>query len=246
VWEAGLGPPLVLFHGWGLSGRPYRPVVSALAARGYRALAPSLAVMERPWSLDGLAGLAASVVTGTEAAPAAVVGHSFGGAVALRMTCDFPELVSSLVLVNTLGVSPGRRALVRAAFPGPHWRIGAQGATAAALLGSAIRQGGWGSLSGAARWVLSASLEEEMEVLRSRRVPTAVLWAPGDTLLPRWIGERAAELLGASFEPIEAGGGWPGPRGPDHDWPLRGPEFFAERVHTTLSTLGRRSPRRAG
>src|SRR6266516_5615736 len=98
VWEAGDGVPLVLLHGWGLSGRPYRPVLSALAARGYRAIAPSLSVMEPPWSLFGLAETTAWLAVTMDAAPAVLVGHSFGGAVAVQTACDVPDLVSSLVL----------------------------------------------------------------------------------------------------------------------------------------------------
>src|SRR5438309_3215266 len=130
VWVAGEGPPVVLLHGWGLSGRPYRTVVSELASRGHRALAPSLAVMDPPWSLTGLAEVVAGVLDSLDAIPAALVGHSFGGAVALRVASDFPQLASSLVLVNALGVSPGRRRLLRTVVPGSHWRVGGAPGTA--------------------------------------------------------------------------------------------------------------------
>src|SRR5437588_2603547 len=234
VWAAGEGPPVVLFHGWGLSGRAYGPVLRALAGRGYRAIAPSLAVIDPPWTLAGLAEVAADLVGAVDAAPATILGHSFGGALAIRVAADFPDLASKLVLVNALGVSPGRRALVRTVVPGRHWRIGLQRSTAAALIGTVARGGGWGSLSGAARWVLSNSLEEEMERLRERRVHSAVLWGVGDALLPKWIGERAAELLGGSFEAVSGEDGWPERRPPDHDWPLRGPDVFAGLVAGTV------------
>src|SRR5437763_8387267 len=106
VWTAGEGPPVVLFHGWGLSGRPYGPVLRALAERGFRGVAPSLAVLPAPWTLTGLAEVTADVLTAADAVPATFVGHSFGGAVALRTAADFPDLATSLVLVNSLGVSP--------------------------------------------------------------------------------------------------------------------------------------------
>jgi pimeloyl-ACP methyl ester carboxylesterase len=234
---------VVLLHGWGLSGRPYAPVVRALAERGYRAIAPSLAVMRSPWSLDGLAEVAADLLMSLDAAPASLVGHSFGGVVALRAATDFPGLASGLVLVNSLGVSPGRRSLMRTVVPGRHWRVGMQRSTAAALLGSVTRDGGWSSLAGAARWVLSQSLEQELAAIRDMGLPTSVLWGEGDTLLPRRIGERAAELLGCPLRPVGRGDGWPGKRPPDHDWPLRAPSYFADRLTETLVEL-RRPPRR--
>ena len=237
VHVAGDGPPLVILHGWGLSSRPYRDVLTAVAGHGYRAMAPSLSVMEPPWSLQGLAEITSTVLAQMDALPATFVGHSFGGAVAIQLTVDFPELVERLVLVNSLGVSPGRAALVRTVVPGRHWRIGMRRDTAAALLGSATAGGGWSSLSGAARWVLSSTLEPELERIREAGMPSAVLWAEGDTLLPMRIGRRASELLGASFEPIVAGDGWPGKRPPDHDWPLVGPGFFADELADKLTEL---------
>src|SRR5207245_10765982 len=106
VWIAGGGPPVVLFHGWGLSGRPYGRILRALEQRGYRGIAPSLAVMKPPWTLEALAEVAANILGSLDAVPAAFVGHSFGGALAIRTVADHPEAASSLVLVNSLGVSP--------------------------------------------------------------------------------------------------------------------------------------------
>src|SRR5207247_9464938 len=41
--------------------------------------------------------------------PAAVVGHSLGGAIALRLAIRRPELVSALVLAGAAGISSGTR-----------------------------------------------------------------------------------------------------------------------------------------
>jgi pimeloyl-ACP methyl ester carboxylesterase len=237
VWVAGDGPPVVILHGWGLSGRPYRDVLRAMAGHGYRAIAPSLSVMDPPWSLQGLAEVTTTILSSMDTVPAAFVGHSFGGAVAVQLAADFPEMASALLLVNALGVSPGRGALVRTVVPGRHWRIGVRRATAAALLASASSKDGWASLSGATRWVLSSTLEPEMERIRETEIPSAVLWAEADALLPMRIGERAAELLDAQFEAVIADDGWPGKRAPDHDWPLVGPEFFASKIAHMLDVL---------
>src|SRR5207302_2451581 len=181
--------------------------------------------------------LSMTILGSMDALPAAFVGHSFGGAIALQLAADFPESGQRLGLVNALGVSPGRGTLLRTVVPGAHWRIGMRRSTAAALL-SSVAGGGWSSLSASARWVLSSTLEPEMERIRGSGIRCGVLWAEADTLLPMRIGQRAAELLDAPFEPIVAGDGWPGKRAPDHDWPLVGPEFFAAKVAHTLDVLG--------
>ena len=231
---AGEGRPILLFHGWGLSGRPYRPALRALADRGFRAIAPSLSVLEGPWTLNALGEAAAEIAMAIEATRPALVGHSFGGAVAVRLAFDQPELTDALVLVDSVGISPGLRGLARLAFPGSHWRVGLHPPTAAALLGSAVKGGGMSNLAASARWVLTRSLEEELEDIRRRGIPCAVLWAERDSILPLRMGERTAELLGCPLRVIAAEDGWPLDRPPDHDWPFRAPDVFARYIEETL------------
>ena len=239
MWSAGDGPAVVMLHGWGLSGRAYRPALSALASKGYRAVAPSVAVLHDGWTMGRLVERTADALYASGISRATVVGHSFGGALGVSLAVREPELVSSLVLVDAFVVSPGARRLARIALPGPHWRIGTLGSTALALAGSAVRDGGLRSLARSARWVLRRSVEEEAASLRERGVPAEVLWAELDTLLPLWLGERTAEALGAPLEVIPPRpDGWPLERAPDHDWPMRAPAFFAERVDAALQRLG--------
>lgn len=237
VWIAGEGPPIVVLHGWGLSGRAYRAAMRALAARDRRVIAPSLAISEGPWTLAGMAERAAEAMAAMDAHRAAVVGHSFGGAVAVRLAVDRPDFVSALLLVDSLGVSPGVTSLARVLLPGRHWRVAANAPTAATLLVNVASRGGFRSLARAARWVVGEGLERELETLRDWAVPAVVLWAMSDTLLPRSIGERAARLLGCEFRVVAAEDGWPDRRPPDHDWPFRAPGFFAQRVLAELGEL---------
>ena len=235
VWMAGEGRPVLLFHGWGLSGRPYRPALRALAEHGFRAIAPSLSVLEGPWTLNAVGEAAAEISVAIEATRPALIGHSFGGAVAVRLASDQPEITDALVLVDSVGISPRLPTLAKLALPGRHWRVGFHPPTAAALIGSAVKGGGMASLAGAARWVLTGSLEEELEDIRRHGIPCAVLWAERDSILPLRLGERTAELLGCPLQVIAAEDGWPLDRPPDHDWPFRAPEIFARRIEQTLS-----------
>jgi pimeloyl-ACP methyl ester carboxylesterase len=239
VWSAGEGPPVVMLHGWGLSGRAYRPALSALGAKGYRVVAPSVAVLSDGWTMARLVDRTADALYACGVAQATVVGHSFGGALGVALAVREPELVSSLVLVDAFVVSPGARNLARIALPGPHWRIGTLGATALALGRSAVSDGGLRSLARSARWVLRRSLEDEAASLGARGVPSEVLWAERDTLLPLWLGRRTATALGAPLEVIPPRpDGWPLERAPDHDWPMRAPAFFADRIDAALRRLG--------
>lgn len=230
VWTAGDGPPVVLLHGWGLSGRAYLRALRALAALGRRAVAPSLAVVGEDWTLERVAERAAEAMAAVDAAPAPVVGHSFGGAVAVRLAVDRPDFVSRLVLADAVGISPGFLRLARIAAPGRQWRVAANLPSAAALIRTAVSKGGVGSLAGAARFVLREGLEDELATLRDRGMPAAVLWAAGDTVLPRSVGEREAALLGCRLQVVGVKTASNGRRPTDHDWPFRSPALFAHRV----------------
>lgn len=104
--EAGHGPPLVLLHGLGSSRNDWLLQLPTLIAR-YRTIAVDLrghGASPAPSGSISIALLAADVarlLRRLDAPPAHLLGISLGGAVALQLALDFPELVRSLVLVNT-------------------------------------------------------------------------------------------------------------------------------------------------
>lgn len=111
VGNDGDGRPFVFLHGWGLSPRTYLPCLSALSAdSGRTVLALALPGFGRsdplPLRRQGVSGVAEHVAAtldrvGLERAD--LVGHSFGGGVALRLGATRPDLVSSLTLVSPVG-----------------------------------------------------------------------------------------------------------------------------------------------
>jgi 3-oxoadipate enol-lactonase len=97
---------LLLHPGLGDS-RSWGPQVEALAAAGHRPIAPDLpGYGDEPLQPGRLSYV--EHVAGLLDRPAAVVGCSFGGRVALELAVEHPELVERLVLVN-------------AALPGWEW-----------------------------------------------------------------------------------------------------------------------------
>jgi pimeloyl-ACP methyl ester carboxylesterase len=96
--EAGDGPPVVFLHGWGLTARSYARALPTLAATGARVIAPALPGFGRSEPLPGeytfekLANWVDELLehVGVEE-PAALVGHSFGGAVATATAWYHPD-----------------------------------------------------------------------------------------------------------------------------------------------------------
>jgi pimeloyl-ACP methyl ester carboxylesterase len=106
--EQGSGPLVILLHGFPDFWYCWRHQMPALAAAGYRVVAPDLRgynESERPqgvvaYGLDTLASDVAALIQALGAERATVVGHDWGGLVAWHAAMHHPEVVSSLVIMN--------------------------------------------------------------------------------------------------------------------------------------------------
>ncbi|HEX8740892.1 MAG TPA: pimeloyl-ACP methyl ester esterase BioH [Casimicrobiaceae bacterium] len=106
VESVGIGPPLVLLHGFALHGGLFAPIVPVLArhARVHVVDLPGhgWSGPVRPFDLDAIvAAVDAAVDAAAAPPPFAVLGWSFGGLVAMHWAATHPARVAKLVLVAT-------------------------------------------------------------------------------------------------------------------------------------------------
>lgn len=240
--EAGEGPAVVFLHGWGLDHRAYKRALSRLAAAGVRVIAPALPgfggsarLPDEQFTLAGLGEWTADFLDALEVSGhVLVIGHSFGGGVAITFAHGHPERVKGLVLVNSIGASAWakRGTTLRAVSDRPLWDWGIHLPKDLWPLGQARRvlpvvlTEAAGNLARdprsfvkAAGLARSANLIEELEELKQRRLPVVVLWGDRDRIVTRDAFEEMCITLGEPKSVTVEGA---------HAWLIADPDTFGE------------------
>lgn len=122
----GSGPAVLLLHGLGCDHTTWGPVMESLA-RTHTVIAPDLlghGESDKPradYSVGGYANGMRDLLTMLGIDNVTVVGHSFGGGVAMQFAYQYPERTERLVLVGSGGLGPEVSPAIRAiTTPGFH------------------------------------------------------------------------------------------------------------------------------
>ena len=128
--KLGEGPALLLLHGLGCDHTTWLPVIHDLA-RHYTVIAPDLlghggsAKPRADYSVGGYANGMRDLLTVLNIDKVTVVGHSFGGGVAMQFAYQFPERTERMILVAPGGLGPEVTPFIRAiTLPGFHQVMG--------------------------------------------------------------------------------------------------------------------------
>jgi pimeloyl-ACP methyl ester carboxylesterase len=219
----GEGRPVVLLHGWGASAESLARVAKALEDR-FRVYAidlPGFGWTPRPSAAWGSREYASHVETFMDSMnipSASIVGHSFGGRIALALAARCPHRVRSLVLVASAGIRSRQGAgyvlkvlvakLGKRFFSLPLWgRLGERVVSAVYQ-----RVGSRDYLTaGAMRSTLVKVVNEDMRgTLSSIRVPTLIIWGDNDQEVPRSSMEVMAQgIKGSRLEILQGAGHFP-------------------------------------
>ncbi|WP_121258549.1 alpha/beta fold hydrolase [Nocardioides ferulae] len=227
--KVGQGPVLLLLHGLGCDHTTWEPVIDTLARR-YTVIAPDLlghgrsAKPRADYSVGGYANGMRDLLTVLGVDKVTVVGHSFGGGVAMQFAYQFPERTERLVLVGSGGLGPEVSPAIRAVTtPGFHQLMGLLTLPGVRHLGKA----GMRALA-ATPWKHTRDLDEVAEIFDSfkdpyaraairhvvsavvdwrgqivtmadrayltQEMPMAVVWGRDDTVIPVRHANNAARL----------------------------------------------------
>lgn len=190
-------PRVVALHGWGRTGNDFARILAphsglALHLPGFGpAPEPPL-----PWSTADYADAIASALE--EFGPIVLVGHSFGGRIAVRLAAAHPHLVSHLVLTGvplTRLQAPAKPQLGFRVAKALH-RVGLIPASA---MESARRKYGsadYRLASGVMREILVRVIAEDyLEDAARVNAPVTLVWGEHDIPAPLAAAERALEYF---------------------------------------------------
>jgi pimeloyl-ACP methyl ester carboxylesterase len=202
---AGDGPPRVLLlHGWQRTHEDFGELARELAGSGTASLAidlPGFGASPPPTQAMGARGYATTLEPLIDDlalhGPVLVVGHSFGGRVAVCLGTARPDSIAGLVLT---GVPLVRDAMPHRAVSRQYrairalarWHVLSPGALEAARrrYGSADYR----AATGVVRDVLVATVGESYESeLAALRCPVSLVWGARDTTAPIEVARAAVE-----------------------------------------------------
>ncbi|MBI2462680.1 MAG: alpha/beta hydrolase [Candidatus Spechtbacteria bacterium] len=115
--DLGTGAVIVILHGWGSRANNWRAVQNDLAERGFRAIVPDMPGFgetpppSEPWDIYQYTEFVYEFIQSLGLQDFTLVGHSFGGRIAIIYGAKHGENVSTLILCDAAGVV--RRHTVR-------------------------------------------------------------------------------------------------------------------------------------
>ena len=262
--KVGQGPAVLLLHGLGCDHTTWEPVIDTLAKR-YTVIAPDLlghGLSDKPradYSVGGYANGMRDLLTVLGIDKVTVVGHSFGGGVAMQFAYQFPERTERMMLVGSGGLGPEVSRFIRAiTTPGYHQLMGVltlPGVRHVGLMGMRALAGtGWKATRdlievaeiydsfkdprarAAIRHVVSAVVDWKGQIVTmadraylTDEMPMAVVWGRDDRVIPVRHASNAAALAPKARIEVIPNAG----HFPHRDHPQRFAKILHEFIRTT-------------
>jgi pimeloyl-ACP methyl ester carboxylesterase len=199
---AGQGPAILILHGWGGSSDSWLKVQEILAKAGFKVICPdfpgfgkSKTPLER-WGVGDYANFVNNFIKktcGEPAEPFFLLGHSFGGRVAIKFSVLWPEKIKSLILCDSSGIKQKlgfREKLIfqisklgNAIFtPTPLRRFKDK---AKNLFYIFLRHRDYAKADGMMREILKKVIAEDLlDDLPQIKMRTLIIWGESDKLVP--------------------------------------------------------------
>ncbi len=207
--RTGTGVPTLLLHGWGASSDLFTGTMRGLGD-GFDLIAPDFPGFgateppPAPWGVSDYMEWTLALMDSLGVERANLIGHSFGGRVAIKLAALHPERVAKLVLTDAAGILPKRtwryhaqvrafktmRALAQSRYtPQP---LRAWAASQVAQQGSPDYKAASGTVRGSFVRVVNEDLREYLPRIKA---PTLMIWGDRDEDTPLTDGQLMEQTI---------------------------------------------------
>lgn len=205
----GSGAPVLLLHGWGLRGDLWRRVIYGLED-DFDVIAPDFpgfGSTDAPpvaWGVSDYMNWTIALMDHLGIQRASVIGHSFGGRVAIKLAALHPERVQKLVLTDAAGIRPKRTLAYHynvRKFKATRWLSKQSLAPKSLRDWAAARVTNQGSAdyqaaSGTVRGSFVRVVNEDLRTYLPRiQAPTLLIWGERDLDTPLADGQLMEKLI---------------------------------------------------
>lgn len=236
--------PIIILHGWGLSGERFGPLASLLSKEGYETYAPDLpgfgtsATPKRAYVLGDYASFVHSYMAAKHIQNPILIGHSFGGRVSLKFQMLYPAESKAVILTGTPGFTPvPRKKLVffvaaakigKCFFQLPILNIIYDSVRKWYYYVVGARD--FYRAQGVMRDIFKNIVQEELETsMRAVGVPCLLVWGALDRITPVWIAEKMEKTITGSRLVVIPDC--------DHGVSYKMPEVFVKAINPFLRSL---------
>lgn len=192
---AGKGQPILILHGWGSNSEKWQVVAELLANLGIKVIIldlPGFGKSQKPnhaWGLDDYCNFIEKFISALNLEKFYLLGHSFGGALAVKCSLKFPEKIEKLFLVGAACFR--RKALRKRLFYiiskilkifsfFPYYSQFRRG-----FYKFIVRKSDYPYTEGVMKDVYLKIIKEDLSDILSRvQVPTIIIWGDKDKTIP--------------------------------------------------------------
>lgn len=206
-------PPIIILHGWGSRIEKWQPLKKELEKAGFEVFLPYLPGFgqakppKKPWSVSDYVNWLKNYLKEKSLKNYFLIGHSFGGRLAIKLASQKPTGLKGLILINSAGIKPRNyfKRLIffilakvgKIIFLLPPFCFLAY--SARKTLYQLAREKDYFKTRGVMRATFKKVISEDLKgYLRKIKTPTLILWGKKDSSTPLQDGELMARFIPGS------------------------------------------------
>jgi pimeloyl-ACP methyl ester carboxylesterase len=234
----------IILHGWGLSSEKFHGLSATLQKEGHRVVVPDLPGFgsskqpEKPLYLSDYVEFLHGFIKKQKFDKPIIIGHSFGGRVALKYQYVYPKDLKALVLTGTPGFTPVAKKKLfvvmifakfgKFLFSVPPFSIIQEKVRAWYYYIVGARD--YYRATPVMRQTFKNIVQEDLtDYMKSIRIPCGLYWGQDDIITPVWIAKRMTTIIhGANVVIIPDA---------DHGVSYKKPEVFVDALRSFLKVL---------